>query len=133
MDAITWYLGTNDEKFTFRQNMFEPMDLPNEWKETFQLNVGEWYTVDVYIEKNFISYSVNGKTFSASGWLEDGVMLEHGQIGMVSYNSEFSYRNFEQWPYKWECPVCGPEQTWDPVMYACSCPEGTQHDWMDWT
>jgi len=52
---------------------------------------------------------------------------------MVSYASEWSYRNFEQWPYKWECPVCGEEQTWDPIMYYCTCPEGKTNYWEDWT
>lgn len=132
MDAITWSLAVNREDFTFRTNMFE--GFPEvEYKETFKLKKGEWYTVEVFISKEYISYSVNGMTYAYAYGLESGEIVEKGQIGMVSAGTKWSYRNFEQWPYKWECPVCGPEQKWDPVMYHCTCPEGTQNDWMDWT
>jgi len=62
-----------------------------------------------------VSYSIDGKHFATSGTLKDGDIPSEGYMGMISYASSWSWKNFQILPGK---PTCGV------VCPAIACAEG---------
>ena len=105
MDAFTWYAAAHRNDFTFRTKMFGGFPRVAK-RNTFKLKQGKWYTMEVNLSTTKVSYSIDGKHFATSGKLKTGDIPAEGYVGMISYASSWSWKDFQVGPGK---PTCGGE------------------------